>query len=45
MRSNILFYLKGMPEGKVIKQRICECKTENDIMNVLNEYEKSLEEA
>ena len=45
MRSNILFYLKGMPEGKVIKQRICECKTENDIMNVLDEYEKSLEEA
>ena len=45
MRSNILFYLKGMPEGKVIKQRICECKTESDIMNVLDDYEKSLEEA
>lgn len=38
IRSNILFYLKGMPEGKVIKNKICACKTEEEIMAVLDNY-------
>ena len=38
IRSNILFYLKGMPEGKVIKNKICACKTEKEIMDVLDNY-------
>ncbi len=42
IRSNILFYLKGMPYSKEMKQKICECKTEEEIMNVLNEYEQQL---
>lgn len=42
IRSNILFYLKGMPNGKEIKQKICETKTEEEIMKVLDEYLKEL---
>ncbi len=38
IRSNILFYLKGMPNGKEIKQKICDTKTEREIMDVLNNY-------
>jgi len=44
IRSNILFYLKGMPNGKIIKQKICETKTEEEILEVLKNYEKELEE-
>lgn len=45
IRSNILFYLKGMPDNKEIKKLICECKTEDEIMKVLDDYEKILKEA
>ena len=38
IRSNILFYLKGMPNGKEIKKKICETKTEEEIYAVLDEY-------
>ncbi len=42
IRSNILFYLKGMPNNKEIKQKICACQNEEEIMKVLDEYEKFL---
>ena len=38
IRSNILFYLKGMPNNKEIKVKICETKSEDEIMKVLDEY-------
>ena len=38
IRSNILFYLKGMPNNKEIKQNICSSKTEKDIYEVLDDY-------
>lgn len=38
IRSNILFYLKGMPNGKEIKQKICSSKTEEEILNILDDY-------
>ncbi len=38
IRSNILFYLKGMPNNKEIKKQICECKSEEDIYKVLDNY-------
>ena len=38
IRSNILFYLKGMPNNKEIKVKICETKSEDEIMKVLYEY-------
>ena len=44
IRSNILFYLKGMPNNKEIKNKICACHTEQEIYEVLNEYEKSIDE-
>ena len=34
-----------MPENKEIKRLICECKTEDEIMKVLDDYEKTLKEA
>ncbi len=43
IRSNILFYLKGMPNNKEIKNKICNCHTEQEIFAVLDEYKKSLE--
>ncbi len=42
IRSNILFYLKGMPNGKIVKQKICESKTEDEIMDILEAYLLSL---
>ncbi len=38
IRSNILFYLKGMPNSKEMKQKICLCQSEEEIMNCLDEY-------
>lgn len=43
IRSNILFYLKGMPNGKAIKQRICDTKTEEEIIRTLDDYLNELE--
>lgn len=38
IRSNILFYLKGMPHSKEMKQKICTCTNEQEIYAVLDEY-------
>lgn len=38
MRSQILYYLKGMPHNKEIKEKICRCKTEQEINDILNQY-------
>lgn len=43
IRSNILFYLKGMPNGKSMKQKICEAKTETEIFSILDSYLEELE--
>ena len=42
IRSNILFYLKGMPNGKSIKQEICKTKTKEEIFKILNDYLQEL---
>lgn len=42
IRSNILYYLKNMPQSKEIKTKICTCKTETELNQVLDEYEKFL---
>ena len=39
IRTHALAYLKGMPEAKQYKDLICKSKTEEDFLNVLNEYE------
>ena len=42
IRSHILYYLKGMPSSKEIKNLICQCKSSEEIFKVLNTYEKKL---
>lgn len=44
IRTNILYYLKGMPESKEIKIKVCSCKSSEELMNVLNTYEQYLKE-
>ena len=38
IRSNILFYLKGMPKSKETKRLICEVKSEEELLKVLDDY-------
>lgn len=42
IRSNILYYLKNMPKSKEIKIKICQTKTEEELLSVLNTYEKEV---
>lgn len=42
IRNNFLYYLKGMPNNKEIKSLICSCKSEEELLNVLNNYEEEL---
>lgn len=42
MRGHILNYLKGLPENKEIKRFVCECKTSQDIFQVLEDYRSKL---
>lgn len=44
IRSNILYYLKNMPNSKEIKNKICVAKTEEELISILNDYEKNLKE-
>lgn len=38
MRSHIIWYLKGMPQSKEIKNKICQSKTTEDMFNIIDEY-------
>ena len=39
IRSNLLYYLKNMPNSKETKIKICSTKTEEELLQVLNDYE------
>ncbi len=43
MRTHILYYLKGMPNSKEMKNRVCMTKNSEELLNVLSEYEKGIE--
>ena len=43
IRSHILYYLKGMPNSKEMKNKVCQCKNSEQLINILNEYKKVLE--
>jgi len=43
IRSNLLFYFKGMPNGKYMKEAICKTKSEEEIWNILDTYCDSLQ--
>ena len=40
IRSHIAWYLKGLPESKEVKQEIFKTKTKQEILDILNKYEK-----
>lgn len=42
IRTHALYYLKGMPESKIYKERICKSKNEEEFLNILKEYENFL---
>lgn len=39
IRTHALYYLKGMPESKTYKTKICASKTEEEFLKILEEYE------
>lgn len=42
IRSFIIWYLKGMPKSKEIKNQICQCKTSEEMFKIIDEYKKYL---
>ncbi len=44
IRTNLLYYLKGMPKSKEMKQQVCSCKTNHELLAILNTYEQELKE-
>ncbi len=43
IRAFILYYLKGMPKNKEIKNKICQSKSSEEMFNILDEYLKYIE--
>lgn len=44
IRSHIIWYLKGMPNNKEIKNKICSSKSAEEIFQIIDEYEKDVTE-
>ena len=44
LRTQIMYYLKGLPNTKELKLAICKCESENELLNVIFDYEKSIME-
>ena len=44
IRTNILYYLKGMPGSKEIKLKICQSNSKEELMEILSSYEQFLKE-
>ncbi len=42
IRSFIIWYLKGMPKSKDIKNLICQSKTSEEMFNIIEEYKQYL---
>lgn len=42
IRSHIIWYLKGLPESKETKNKICQSKTSKELFNIIDEYYNSL---
>lgn len=43
MRNHTIWYLKGMPKNKEVKQELCHCKSKEEIFEVLNNYLKAIQ--
>lgn len=44
IRTNLLYYLKGMPKSKEMKQFVCSCKTSEELLKGLTKYKKYIKE-
>ena len=42
IRSHIIWYLKGMPDSKEIKSKICQSKTSQELFSIIDEYYNTL---
>lgn len=40
IRTHALYYLKGMPESKIYKEKICKAKSEEEFLNILKDYKE-----
>lgn len=45
IRTHILYYLKGMPHAKEIKNTICSCHTSKEMFSILDNYAKEIAQA
>ncbi|MBR1416537.1 MAG: tRNA dihydrouridine synthase DusB [Bacilli bacterium] len=43
IRTFILYYLKGLPGSKEIKNRICQAKTKEELFNIIDDYKNELD--
>ena len=43
IRTFILYYLKGLPGSKEIKNEICQAKTKDELFNIINTYKDELD--
>ena len=44
IRSNILFYLKGLPHSKDAKNIISSCQSEEELIKALDDYYNNIKE-
>lgn len=42
MRNHLMYYFKHMPNSKIYKQELCKCKTKEEVIKILDEYEKTI---
>lgn len=40
IRTHFLYYLKGLPESKIVKVKLCNAQSEEEIIEILKEYQK-----
>lgn len=43
IRTFVLYYLKGLPGSKEIKDRICKTKSSNELFKIIDDYKKELD--
>jgi len=44
MRTQLMYYLKGMPNTKALKLAICKASSKDELIKILDEYEKEVME-
>ena len=44
MRTQLMYYLKGLPNTKDVKLKICNAKTKDELIEIIDEYSKEIME-